>query len=354
MAAPSRTLFLHAGPPKTGSTTIQHFMHGNAAAFRRQGLLRPQTGTLRRRHYHLDLVEAFAPATPDHPLRAALAAEIEAEGRPDRVFVSAEHFASKLTDPVYLDGLIRFCGGIGYRLHVIAYVRPPAPLLNSLYTEAVKSWRPMVSIDGFLDREVRSGRHDSLAFCEALPAQAGLDLSLRPFSRAVLKNGLTADLCAVMGINLTGTVLAAGEQETNASPGPMTVAAFERLRKRTARVHPGLDRDVLAPLTWPLLRAAGSMGWNDVKFGGITPERTAAIRQHFAAGGESLARLVWGSGWNEVFTEAEQHAPPFNVFDPAAAAPAERRAFRDFMESAEEMIGNVAAAAQANTAKTSS
>ncbi len=248
----------------------------------------------------------------------------------------------RLSDQAYLDSLTGFCAGLGYRLHVIAYVRPPVPLLNSLYTQSVKSWRPIVSIDGFLDREVQSARHDYLTHFAALASRPDASLTLRPFSKAVLASGLTNDLCSVMGLSLDGTVLAADEEEANASPGPMTVAAFERLRKRTAKAHPGLDREILAPLTWPLLRAAGALGWNDVKFGGITPERSIAIRQHHAANNEVLARQHWGQGWNDTFTEAEQLPPPYNVFEPATATPPQRKAFRDFMQNALEMIENVA------------
>lgn len=38
----ARTLFLHAGPPKTGSTAIQQFFHRNRAVLEGLGLYRPQ------------------------------------------------------------------------------------------------------------------------------------------------------------------------------------------------------------------------------------------------------------------------------------------------------------------------
>ncbi len=64
MADQTRTFFLHAGPPKTGTTTIQRFFRDNADVFRRQDFYRPQTGTAQRSHYHLDLVEAFTRPSP--------------------------------------------------------------------------------------------------------------------------------------------------------------------------------------------------------------------------------------------------------------------------------------------------
>lgn len=338
----TRTLFLHAGPPKTGSTAIQRFFRDNAAIFRRQGLLRPVTGTAHRSHYHFDLVEAFQPHRGQHPLRTKLAAEIEAEGRPDRVFLSAEHFAAKLADAAYLDSLAGFCLGLGYRLHVVAYVRPPAPLLNSLYTQSVKSWRQVPDIDAFVRHEIGTGRHDYMRLFAKLRNRPDADLTLRPFSRSLLAEGITADLCNVMGLSASEGKLTADEEEANVSPGPMTVAAFERLRRRISRDMPSLQREQLSPLTWPLVRAAGAQGWNDTKYGGISVETERLIAEAFHDANRDLARLHWKCAWDDAFTAAEQAAPRHNVFVPQTAPPQQRRQFRAFIEDAMEMAAGLA------------
>ena len=56
----TRTLYLHVGPPKTGTTSIQVFVRDNAAAFRSHGLYRPSVGTERHSHVHEGLVDAFS------------------------------------------------------------------------------------------------------------------------------------------------------------------------------------------------------------------------------------------------------------------------------------------------------
>jgi hypothetical protein len=338
----TKVLFLHAGPPKTGSTTIQQFFRDNADLFARQGLLRPRTGTAHRSHYHFDLVEAFSPERTADPLRAALKAEIEENGRPDRVFISAEHFAAKLGTAAYLASLTTFCRELGYRLQVIAYVRPPAALLNSLYTQSVKSWRQVPFIDQFVAREIGGGRHDYMRLFAALRRNGDASLTLRPFNREVLARGLTIDMCGIMGLATEGEALADSGEEANVSPGPMTVAAFERLRRRVSREFPDLTRDDLAPLTWPLVRAAGAEGWNEEKYGGLTPESARRIEAAFRESNRELARLHWQREWDHIFSEKETAAPPYNVFDPAEVPQRERRAFRDFVEGAMEMVENVA------------
>ena len=337
----TRILYLHAGPPKTGSTTIQIFFRDNAAVFARQGFYRPATGTEQRGHYHLDLVDAFRPERAPGPLLDQLKNELTGHGLPERVFISAEHFAVRLSDPAYLASLQSFCDGLSYRLHILAYVRPQPVLLNSLYTQSVKSWRIVPAMAQFTNRELQSGRHDYLKHFSCLLHSNTMDLTLRPFSREVLKAGLTADMCEVMGLDTKAENLVAPD-DANVAPGPKTVAAFQRLRRRVSTEFPELDRDRLAVMTWPLLHAAGALGWNDVKFGGIDPELHASLSSHFRPSNERLALRVWSKPWDEVFTQAESAPPPFNIFDPALAAPSERRAFREFIEQSLEAIGDLA------------
>lgn len=338
----ARTLFLHAGPPKTGSTAIQQFFHRNQAVLAELGLYRPQTGTQHRGHYHFDLVATFEDPSAS-PLAASLESELVSAGLPERVFISAEHFAVRLAREDYLAGLLEFSGRLGYRLHVIAYIRPQAPLLNSLYSQSVKSWRQVKDMESFVMRELDSGRHDYARTFAPLLASNAASLSLRPFNRQTLAGGLTADMCEVMGISTEGVELAAAEEEANTSPGPKSVTAFQRLRRRAAEDYPQLDREALAPLTWPILRAAGALGWNDTKFGGIEDSLLNRIRTHYADSNEALAERAWGKPWRQVFAEAEELPPPFNTFHPPDAPQAERREFRDFLEDSAGLIAAIAA-----------
>jgi hypothetical protein len=337
-----RIFYLHAGPPKTGTTAIQRFFRDNAAVFAKQDFFRPLTGAEDGSHYHAPLVEAFRPGQ-DRLLRTQLAAEITGRGRPGRVFVTAEHFAVRLVQPDFVDRLAAFCQSLGYRLHVIFYVRPPAPLLNSLYTQYVKNWRPVLDMDGFLSRELGRGAHDYMRLLAALHDRPDISLTLRPFNAGVLKRGLTQDLCETMGLSTEGETLAAREEQVNVSPGARTVAAFLRLRTIITRDYPDLPREALAPLTYPLVAAAGPLGWNDEAYGGITPDQERRIADSLASGCEALARRHWNRSWNEVFSERECQPPPYRVFVPKDAPPQQRRKFREVIEQSLELVATIAA-----------
>ena len=337
----TRTLYLHVGPPKTGSTSIQVFIRDNAATFHLHGLYRPTTGTERLSHVHRGLVDAFKSTTKPTPLLDDLASELEQRGLPERVFVSSELFAARLLNRDYIDNLKSFCRRLGYRLHVIAYIRPQVPLFNSLFTQHVKKWRDVISVEKFLEREIQSDRHNYQLLFLPLQDDPEVSLTIRPFNRATLASGLFSDISNIICPMVRRDDLVE-PRFSNVSPGPRTVAAMLRIRKRITAELPELDPERMSALTPPLVQIAGGLGWNGDKFGGMTTAQQNAVAQHFAASNEILARRVWSKTWNEIFTDAENAAPPYNFFTPSEATPQQRREFRDYIEQSMETIAEFA------------
>ena len=338
----TKTLFLHAGPPKTGSTAIQTFIRDHAGAFAAQGLYWPKTGTEIRSHYHRALIDAFHDGHKQAPMRDKLAAELRGAGLPERVFLSAEMFASRLGQRAYFDTLVAFCASLGYRLHVILYIRPQSPLLNSLYTQHVKNWRPAIPMARFLEHQMASGRHDYASLFATLLDDPGVDATFRPFNAETLMRGIEADVLSALGLAFPPGATAQPRGSVNASPGPRTVAAFLQLRRRVTRELKQVDAERLRALTWPLLRAADALGWNADKYGGITAELHDALSRHYAAANDAFARRAWGKAWGEVFAPGECLPPSLNVFDPAEADASVLNEFKAFVEESFESIEELA------------
>jgi hypothetical protein len=332
----TRTLFIHVGPPKTGTTAIQFFFRDNAAVFASQGLYWPKTGTELRSHYHLALVDAFTGDWKQGGLLEKLGQELEEAGQPERVFISAEHFSLRLAQKGFAEKLHGHCARLGYSPHLIAYIRPQAPMLNSLYTQSVKNWQPVGSIDTFLESEMRSGLNDYLRQFAPFLGRSNFAVTLRPYNRETLADGITRDICKVLGANAEQAKIP--QERVNVTPGPKTLTAFQRLRRRATKDFSHLKREDLAGLTWPLLRTAGAMGWNDEKYCGISPATEKVLNSHFADSNDKLARHVWSRSWSEVFDAEDVMTPQYNVFDPAEVEPEARLDFQDFVSNAMELI----------------
>jgi hypothetical protein len=138
-------LFVHAGPYKTGTTSVQeHFWHHRQAHLADHGLLYPQTGIVADAwgHRHARL----APPV-DTALWDALLAEMQATG-PDRVLLSAERMSRNLGGLAPLRDRLAPLAPV-----LILTLRDEADLVRSMYLQlargAAMSGRANGASEGF-------------------------------------------------------------------------------------------------------------------------------------------------------------------------------------------------------------
>jgi len=124
-------LYIHIGPYKTGTTSVQEHFWQNRQAYKDHGLLYPQTGILKKkwghRHYYLA-------TTTDPDLWQSLGTEIESSGV-GKTLLSAERFSMNLSRLGEAAPLIR-----PYQPKIIIVLRPEAKLVSSMYLQLVKSY----------------------------------------------------------------------------------------------------------------------------------------------------------------------------------------------------------------------
>lgn len=331
-----RTIFIHAGMHKTGSTAIQKFLTGNRARLRELGVYVPVAGTEIHGHNHLALTGAVARIDRPEPGGAfdRLRSELEQAGHPRQVLISAEDFSPKFGRRPYLDKLARFCAGLGYAPHIVAYVRPQAPAINSMFTQHVKNWRAVAPFHEYFNAQLGAPMARFPRLFAELRADPRFRHTVRPYNRQTVAAGLIGDFLAFLGLPPNDPGLMHLPDPVNVTPGPKTVAAFGRIGQRLAEAGPMPDPAVLKGLTRPLIAAAGRHGWNDTKFDGIDAARLRHAQILFAESNEKFAQTAWTKSWFDVFPEEKnrQAAPNMFVFDDASSA--EQAEFRDFVEEA--------------------
>src|SRR4029450_12010272 len=117
------------------------------------GYYRPATGTETHRHNHHDLAQEiqilrFAGA---RPITEKLDLELQEAGNPRAVVISAEALSLDIAQQEMRDRLDRFAALIGYRPHIILYVRPQPQAINSAFTQHVKTWRAGETFASFFE-----------------------------------------------------------------------------------------------------------------------------------------------------------------------------------------------------------
>lgn len=325
-----RTLFIHIGLPKTGSTAIQNFCRDNVGLLAEHGIHWSKAGTERHAHNHAGLVTAFLKRPAHAPPLTRLKSELAGAEWPERVLISAETFAARLDNPGYLEAVETFSRGIGYEPHFIAYLRPQPAAINSLFTQRVKTWRPVPAMQEFVSQALANPLFDYAKLLSPAVQSARSTLTVRRYDRQTAGPGLIADFLSLLGIDCQ---LPSAEIR-NLSPGPKTIAAFTAIRN----LSPLVSQRELAPFARPLIMAADALGWNRQKYYGITPTDHERICSQFENSNDAIARWAWGSSWREAFPDSDLAPATPNIFDPELAAPEEKRGFDRFVGEALETI----------------
>jgi hypothetical protein len=325
-----RVCYLHIGLHKTASSTIQQMVLGNIEPLAAAGIYVPETATGRYRRIHHELAQELnrLPAVPTTSF-ALLRAELRSRDLPGRVLLSSEDFSRRIHRSETREHLQTFFGSLGYRLRVIAYLRPQDRSFNSTYSQHVRALTLGAGFDDYWQRMLKENPpwFDYHRLLGPVLEDQGWDCELRPFNRAAVQAGIEQDFLAAIGVAPEQAAAFRRVEPVNRTPGPKTIAACREIARR-------LEADEFAParmqrlsISRRLQRAAAALGWDEAQYSGLTPEAVAHIRAHYAQGNDLLSRQAWGKPWEEVF--AHEFAQPVapDEFDPATAAPTERAEF---------------------------
>lgn len=187
-APASKTLILHVGDHKTGSTTIQNAFAAHRVRLKGRKLLYPGNlnhNYLREHMSALDRTGKDKAGKQGQPNVARLRQMIE-QTDADFILLSGESFEG--FDPAALKALLQqHFAPLVREIRIIAYVRPHASRLLSTYAEQCKIGWYSGSLDAFFAKaSKRFAYHPRLA---AWRSQFGNGFIVRPMIRDELRNG---------------------------------------------------------------------------------------------------------------------------------------------------------------------
>jgi hypothetical protein len=154
-----KKLFLHIGQTKTGSTSLQRFLHGNRAALAERGVFYPPcVGGLAEpgaRHHHRHLFTALQDAGPTlvgaEAAWAALAQAVHVHPAPTAV-ISSELFWHLFVGraPLRLKALKWMAEQLAeFDVRVVCYLRAQEEWVEAMYNQLVKSGQAQAATQGF-------------------------------------------------------------------------------------------------------------------------------------------------------------------------------------------------------------
>jgi hypothetical protein len=335
-----RICTVHIGLHKTGSTSIQKMLAAEESRLRECGIVYPKTGRNgpEGAHHLLAWELNRKPGFDGSTHFNALADELESAKWPDRVILSSENFSAHIDRPRLMARLRRKIERLGYRLRIIAYVRPQEAALQSLYTQKLKALKLSHDFETFWPKAIRSaGLNYEIRFASALDL-LGQDLRVFPFCRDVTAQGLCRHFLRAIDAPLDALAGFVEPPPANVSPGPRMIAAALAISRKLEEHGVDLKHANLEAIAQVMRQMSREIGSDEGKFSALTPEIAATIRAWFHASNARFAGRVFGCPWDEVFAAEIADIPPLNVFEPEDAPLDERRAFDDFVEGMVEAV----------------
>lgn len=236
-----RTLVLHIGMPKTGTTSIQEALGESAKALRKQGIYFPA-----KKPYNHSIT--FLPLflrNPRYSLafkKDGITTEAGAQKRANALkkywrgqfsrFKSGTFIISAEGMTVYraeqIESLQAFIEGVFDEVKVIVYVRPPVEAIKSYWGQLLKTFSHDESKQDYLARVIKNHRY---AFIEEWANAFGKEnVIVRPFVKAHFYNGhLLDDFMHAIGAE---TGMLKGQEVRNTAFGQNALALLYECNRR--------------------------------------------------------------------------------------------------------------------------
>ncbi len=193
-----KTVYLHIGTHKTGTTTLQHFLSRASTALKDQGVLYPEAGRSSRlpyAHYNLAWAVRKMRGVTSTNAWSEVLSEIE-DWDGEGAVLSSEDFWPCTSEEI--QEITRFLAD--QRVEVILYVRNPVDYILSCYKQHLLS-AGHKSLEVYMAESV--DRVDYLSAATSWKSDPGVDaLHIRPFDKVKgTKFGLERDFIDRVGLD---------------------------------------------------------------------------------------------------------------------------------------------------------
>ena len=227
-----KTIILHIGYPKTGTSSLQWFLHTHRETFQAQGVCYPLTGQAADHAHHELAFSLGANARQDGKASSATALfeelnrEIE-DSRADTVLLSSEVFLGNLQHLRASPDFARLLEG--RTLKIMCFVRRQATFLESLYRQFI--WDPDIRFSGspeaFLEAYPVAGNyHGPLTMWKlSFPGQT---IITAVYEQALNEGGCIRAFCRLIGVDVTG--LPDADFDVRRNTAVASAAATEMMR----------------------------------------------------------------------------------------------------------------------------
>ena len=293
-----RLCYIHIGPHKTGTKSIQWFLKENRTDLLKRGYFVPESGNIHGGH-HAIVRNLCGQELPEHQRSAAsnFAQALE-KTRSEAVILSSEALDGLLRKRDYAEAFFHRIGKLNLEPKLVLFVRNQSQLINSRYAQVIKGFRCCESFEAFvrgLTQQPDFRYSPLIELSEAFHAA----LIPRRFNEETIAHGVVAGFLIAVGIDPsqfpdTGV-------RRNPAAGPFTISVARSLLRSISICGTQLNWMQAERCKKTLLGYLQENGWADTGYCGLMTSLVRQIEKEWLSDNNTFAQRVWGRPWKEVF-----------------------------------------------------
>jgi len=300
-----RICYIHVGPHKTGTTSIQWFLQENGAELLKHGYFVPESETKRGAHHAL--AEGLAGLDVGGHRKPLVTRSIAAitDTPAQAIIISSEALEGLLRNRHHTEAFFNRIAELNLEPKLVLFPRNQPQWINSSYASTVKSFRQS---DSFESAAFRFAQSPDARFSRwiRLAETHGAQLIVRPFSKETLRRGVIPEFLRSIGI--TSSHFRDRAVRRNEAVGPFTVSVAREVLRSIGKKMTWLQAKKCKVELADYLRQNKR---TDGGYCGLSTASARDIEEELRSDNDLFAQRAWGKSWAHVFAAdvAEEFTP---------------------------------------------
>jgi hypothetical protein len=343
-----RICYIHVGPHKSGTTSIQWFLQENRAGLLKHGYFVPESETKRGAHHAL--AEGLAGLDVGEHRQPLVTKSIRAmaETSSEAIIISSEALEGILKSRKHAAVFFGQIRELNCEPKLVLFPRNQPQWINSSYAFSVMSFRRSDPFESAALGFAQSPGSRFSRWIELANAHA-LQLVARPFTKETIACGVITEF--VRSIGIKSSQFRDSEIRRNEAVGPFTVSVAREVLRAIGEAG--------KPLKWlqaerckkELAAHLKETGFADARYCGLSTSLARDIERELESDNNAFAQSVWRSPWADIFAAdvTEEFTPNDLEIRPSGWFTARRlrRAIRAMKARADEILQDPALAVDA-------
>ena len=296
-----RNVFIHCGPHKTGSTTIQRALRTRHQSLRQYGYLVPdlRQGDEQITVSHKLLVADLKTHHRDLEMAPAWCRLSEIlEHSSETVVLSRESFSTQLLNKRKVTAIVDYFERRGIHTTFVALIRDQPAWINSHYVQATQRIVTSLSFEAYLDAALADKQFNYSRLFRHVLTDRRCSFTARPFELAV-REGLLSTFCEMTEI--PDEWLHGFDQRTASNPNPGARSVYVGREITRACELAGSSRRTKDDVARRLRSYRHRRRWHRSPYIGLTDQLAARAAAHFLRSNNRFSRKIWGNDWRDNF-----------------------------------------------------